>query len=116
MTTLDQKQLRKMAVTTYRCPRRCVLGYVVKHAGELALAHFDGHNWNLETDPTAQIAVNCRHLTGILRWSDADPANVTVEQEDVQSVDPDGKHLHHAEAMQLLPISEDIWNKILGKK
>lgn len=116
MTTLDQKQLRKMATTTYRCPRRCVLGYVVNYAGDVALAHFDGHTWQLEKDPTASVEVACRHITGVLCWSDGDPTNVTVTQDDARSVDPDGKHLSHAEAMQMLPVSEDALKKLFGKE
>lgn len=113
--SLGPKQLRRTARTTYRCPKRCVLGYVVNQAGGVALAYFDGHTWQLETDPTATVGVACRHLAGVLRWSDGDPKNVTVTQDDVRSVDPDGKHLSHAEAVQMLPVSEEALRKLFGR-
>ncbi|QGU02167.1 hypothetical protein CKALI_06490 [Corynebacterium kalinowskii] len=120
--TLDIKTLRRIARTTYRCPRGCVVGFVVMLEVEgtpgdsvPALAFHDGHAWQLESDPIVPVAVSCGHIKGLLPWTDSDPKNVNLSQEDVRSIDPDGHHMHHAEAIAVEPITRETWNKLFGK-
>ncbi|QGU01619.1 hypothetical protein CKALI_03690 [Corynebacterium kalinowskii] len=120
--TLDKKQLRKIARTTYRCKRGCVVGFVVILEVEgapgdniPALAFHDGHAWQLESDPTVPVAVSCGHIKGLLRWTDSDPKNVNLSQEDVRSVYPGSQAMQHAGAMAVEPIPQDALDKLFGK-
>lgn len=111
---LDIKTLRRIAKTTYRCPRGCVLGFMVPGANGPVLAYRDGGEWKLAYDPSEPVYIVCGHLTGLLRWSDNDSRNVTVTQDDVRTLDPNA-YFNREEALEEQPISIEIWNIILGK-
>lgn len=112
---LDIKTLRRIARTTYRCPRGCVLGFVVPGANGPALAYRDGKEWRLTDDPLEPIYVVCGHLTGVLRWSDNDAKNVNFSQDAVRTLDPNGQHMSREEAMRIEPLPIETWNTIFGK-
>lgn len=91
MEQIDFDLVKATAITTYRCHRGCLLGFVsdVPGLGRLYSSRVKGE-WSGAMDPSGEneLYTSCRHLGGRLRFSHKPEGRVFLTQDDVRTTEP----------------------------
>lgn len=88
--SVDFDLIKDTVITTYRCWRGCLLGYVSKVPGwgVVFSSRIEGE-WRATTVPYEEpLYTSCRHLKGVLPVNDRPQGRVSLTQKDVRTVAP----------------------------
>lgn len=88
--SIDSDVIKATAITTYRCWRGCLLGYVSKVPGwGVVFSHRLHGEWRATQVPWEEpLFCGCPHVKGILPISDRPQGKVLLTQNDVRTQSP----------------------------
>lgn len=102
----------KYALTTYRCPRGCTLGHIVKLPERGVVQAIKERGQWVFYDHDEPGVVVCRHLTGIMPFTDKAQGHVTLTQDDVRTLPP-GARLDREKYSNMSPLTLEM---VSGKR